>query len=143
MADIFFTTPNRSTVYQLPVLPEHLPELSRSANNEEFETYNNGVYNLPGNVGLFNLPLEGFLPAMNKNYPFAKNKINPYSLINLWSRAMVDKKPLRIIISRNKSLGLPDEVINILVTVESMTYYEDKTGDVVYNLSLKEYRELV
>lgn len=142
MADIFFSTLDRSTVYQLPVLPAQFPEMNRSSKNEEFETYNNGVYNLIGNMGLFTFPLEGFLPALNKNYSFAKNHMNPYLLINLWAGAMANKTPLRIIMNRDKKLGLPQEAVNMLVTVESMTHHEDKVGDVVYSLSLKEYREL-
>jgi len=143
MADIFFATKDRSTVYQLPVLPPQFPEYSRSAKNEEFETYNNGIYNLPGNVSLYSFTLEGFLPAINKNYLFAKNKMNPHELINFWGRAMEEKKPIRIIINRDKVSGLPTEALNMLVTVEDMSHYEDKTGDVVYKLSFKEYRELV
>lgn len=142
MADIFFSTMDRSEVYQLPVLPPTLPELNRASKNEEFETFNDGTYNIPGNVGLFNFEIERFLPALNKDYPFAKCKINPYLLINLWSGAMDKRTPIRIIINRNKGLGLPEEAVNMLVTVENMSYYEDNTGDVVYKLSLKEYREI-
>ncbi|MGE4272057.1 MAG: hypothetical protein AB7E31_04205 [Desulfitobacterium sp.] len=143
MADIFFATTDRSSVYQLPVLPAQFPELSRSASNEEFETFDNGTYNLIGNVGLVSFTLDGFLPAMTKRYTFARSKINPYTLINLWARAMADKKPLRVIMNRNRGLGLPEEAVNMMVTVESMSHYEDRVGDVVYSLSLKEYRELV
>lgn len=142
MADIFFSTVDRSEVYQLPVLPEAMPELNRSASNEEFETYNNGTYNLIGNIGLYSFSLEGFLPGLNKKYPFAKNNMNPYLLVNMWARAMANKKPIRIIINRNKTYGLPIESLNILITVESMTHYEDKIGDVVYSVSFKEYREI-
>lgn len=142
MADIFFSSLDRKEVYQLPVLPETLPELTRACANEEFETYNNGTFNLLGNMGLYSFSLSSFLPTLDKNYTFAKNKINPYLIINLWAKAMATKKPIRVIINRSLVVGLPVEVINIMVTVESLSHYEDIVGDVVYNVSFKEYREL-
>lgn len=141
MADIFFTTLDRSEVYQLPVLPKDFPELSRSNKNEEFET-NDGVYNLIGNMGLVSFSLESFLPAINKKYPFAKSNINPYTFINLWVGAMANKKPLRIIMNRNKNSNLPEEAVNMLITIESMSHYENKVGDVQFKLELKEYKEI-
>jgi len=142
MADIFFSDLERTQVYRLPILPPTMPQLSRSAKNEEFETYNDGVYNLPGNVGLLSFSIECFLPALNKNYTFAKSKINPYLLVNLWAAAMNSKKPIRIIINRNTNQMLPIQALNMMVTVENMTWFEDQVGDVQYKIDLKEYREI-
>lgn len=136
--DIYFSTLDRSEVYKLPVLPVDMPDLSKSAKNEEFETYDDGNYNLIGNVGLVSFSIERFLPALKNNYPFVKSKFNPYLLINLWSKAMEVKKPVRIIMYRNDK----SEILNWLVTVESMSWHEDKVGDVKYRIDLKEYREI-
>lgn len=142
MADIYFSSLDRKEVYSLPVLPKEFPELSRSAKNEEFESYNDGVFNLIGNMGLYTFSLEGFLPALDKKYTFARSKFNPYLLINLWAGAMAKKTPIRVVMNRKQGLGLPIEAVNMMVTVESMAHNEDKVHDVKYKVSFKEYREL-
>lgn len=141
MADIFFATPDRSTVYQLPILPENFPELTRTTQNEEFYAID-GQYILPGYRGLYSFTLEGWLPAVNKTYPFAKNRINPYLIINMWAAAMRDKQPLRFIIHRRQDLGIPKEAVNMLVLVESMTHQETRNSDVSYSVDFMQYREL-
>ncbi|KZL93559.1 hypothetical protein [Clostridium magnum] len=142
IADIFISDKDRTKVFQLPILPERFPEFSRAAKNEEFETWEDGVYTLIGNVDAIKFSLECWLPGMDKEYSFAKSKINPYDLINLMHNAMLEKNPIRYVANRNPNLKLPVEITNMLVTVESLSWYEDRLGDVQYKVDFKEYREI-
>ena len=137
--DIYFCTLDRSKIYQVPVLPVEMPELEQSANNEEFQTYNNGTFNALGNAGLVSFTLESFIPGKNNNYSFARVKyVNPYDLINLWAGSMKSKTPIRCIMYRNDKT----EVLNWMVSVEDIKWHEDKVGDIKYSVTFKEYREV-
>ncbi|GAA0735863.1 hypothetical protein [Clostridium oceanicum] len=140
MADIFFSTLDRKQIYKLPVLPEEMPELSQSSSNEEFETFNNGVYNFMGNVGLVSFSIDSWLPAYPNKYKWVKSQIDPYLLINMWRKANLKKEPLRVIINRNKNDFLPTELLNWIVTIESISWHEKNNNDIAYNVSLKQYR---
>ncbi|HDK7215234.1 TPA: hypothetical protein PTV45_000595 [Clostridium botulinum] len=142
MADIFFSDINRFRIYQLPVLPEEMPELTMSCNNETFETFNNGTFNFIGNTDLITFSLESWLPSRPNKYSWVKSDILPYALINLWVEAMNRKEPLRIVINRSKEDYLPKSLLNWLVTIENMSWHELNNGDVAYKLDLKQYREI-
>ncbi|WP_243124528.1 hypothetical protein [Clostridium sp. AWRP] len=141
MFEIYFSTLDRSEVYKLPVLPENMPELAKTAKNEEFESYDNGFYNILGNVSLITFPLEGFLPEYPGKYPWAQSQINPYLLINLWSQAMISKKPIRCIMNRgiNKN-NISPEILNWMVSVESLSQHPRRNKDILYKVEFKEYR---
>ena len=137
--DIYFCTLDRKKIYQLPVLPEEMPELEASMNNEEFETYNNGFFNVLGNSELVSFTLESFIQGKDNNYYFAKKHYdNPYDLINLWRKSMINKAPIRCIMYRNNKT----EILNWMVSVESMKWHEDKAGDIKYSVTFKEYRKV-
>ena len=138
MADIYFSDLNRTQVYRLPIIPEEMPDLSKSAKNEEFETFDNGTYNFLNTVGLVTFSIDCWLPQHANKYSFAKSQIDPYLLINLWSGAMVNKTPLRCIMER----GQNNEILNWMVTVENMNWHENKVGDIKYKIDLKEYRSV-
>lgn len=138
IADIFFSDLARKTILQIPVLPEEMPELSKAAKNEEFETFNNGMFNLLGTIGLTTFTLTRFLPQFAGKYSWAKSKINPYDLINLWSKSMLNKVPLRCVMMRDSKNGKP-EILNWMVSVEAMTWHEDRLHDVQYSVDFKEY----
>ncbi len=143
MADIYFSSLDRKEVYRLPALPQDMPELTRTAKNEEFESYDNGTYNLLGNVGLATFSLDSWLPEFPGKYKWAKSQINPYLLINLWHGAMVNKKPIRCIMERGKNPNnISEEILNWLVTVESMSWNENTLRDVKYKVDFKEYRDI-
>ena len=139
MADIFFTDLDRKAIHQLPILPEVMPQLSESSENEEFRSYDNGTYNLLGNVGLTTFSISSFLPQYAGKYNFAKSKIDPYLLINMWRSAMKYKIPLRCIMQRDKKSSNP-EILNWTVTVESLTWGENKVYDIEYQVSFKFYK---
>lgn len=126
-------------VYRLPVLPEKMPELSKSANNDTFETYNDGYYPLLGNVELTTFTLESFFPGVGKNYPFTKPDVRPpIEYINFFQNALKNKMPIRYIFAGSDYTALVDDFF----TVESFKWYVDKAQDVQYSLELKQYRKV-
>lgn len=141
IADIYFSDLKRTTVYRLPIIPETMPELSVAAKNEEFETFDNNTFNFIGNTGLVSFSIDSFLPEKADKYKWAKSQMAPYLLINLWRGAMATKVPLRCIMERGDASN-PFVILNWMVTIESMSWYEDKVGDVKYKIDCKEYREV-
>lgn len=136
--DIYISDINRKTVLQLPILPEEMPSLSRSSNNEEFETFANGKYNIIGDAGLIEFSLDSWLPAKGKNYSFQRVKnINPDTYINLINAAMDTKKPLRVVIVRSDGTF----VTNNTYAIESFEWHEDKIGNYKYSISFKQWRD--
>ena len=133
MADIYLSSSDRGRVYQLPFLPESFPDLSRAAGNEEFETFNNGTYNILGAPGLYEFTLEGVLPT--KSYSFAKSSVKAGAIISLLENAMERKKPVRIVLAGKLRRSMQ-------VSVESLSYHENKAGNVAYSVSFKEYRNV-
>lgn len=134
--DIYFSTLDRTELYQLPVIPAEMPELSKNAKNEEFEGLTQ-TYNILGNVGLVTFSLDCFLPAYAGKYThkWCKSQINPYLIINLWSNAMINKTPIKCIMLRDDG----SEILNWQVSVENMQWHPDQTGDIKYKVDFKEY----
>lgn len=142
--DIYFSDLNRFEVYQLPCLPFEMPELSKSSKNEEFETYNEGVYNIIGNKGLTTFSIDCWLPEYPGKYKWAKSQINPYLLINLWENAMTNKRPLRCIMVRGENKNnISPIILNWMVTVENYSQKIDEFKDIHYKIDLKEYRSMI
>ncbi len=135
--DIYLSDLTRKTVLRLPILPPEMPTITKASKNEEFETFNNGTFNIIGDTGLMTFTLESWLPALRNKYPFAKVKnINPYKYIDLVNVAMRDKKPLRVIILR----GDGTYVINNTFSVESFEYHENRIGNFQFTISFKQWR---
>ena len=134
--DIFFSSLDGSQVYKLPIIPENMPELSKTAKNEEFEG-DAQTYNILGNCGLVTFSIDSWMPEYAGKYTqsWCKNQINPYLIINLWSHAMVDRKPLRCVQTRNDG----SEILNWLVSVENMSWYPRQNKDIKYKAEFKEY----
>lgn len=142
--DIYFSDLDRNEIYLLPCLPSTMPEISKSSKNEEFETYDEGVYNIIGNKVLATFSIDCWLPEYASKYSWAKSQINPYDLINLWETAMTNKKPIRCVLVRgaNKN-NISPVILNWMVTVENYTQIPaDEAKDIHYKIDLKEYRSL-
>lgn len=131
MADIYLSSGDR--VYRLPFIPAEMPDVSVSARNEEFPTYQSGVYNILGGAGLREFSLEGILPT--RTYDFAKSGVRGEKIIDMLSKAMRNKRPVRVVMSGRNT-------INLLASVESLAYHENQTGNIVYSVTFKEYRNV-
>lgn len=136
--DIYLSDYKRQVVLQLPIIPSEMPSITKASKNEEFETYNDGTYNIIGDVGLTEFSLECWLPGKNKNYDFQRVKdIDPDKYIQLIDTSMLNKKPLRVIIVRSDGTYF----LNNTFSVESFDWYEDKKSDYVYSINFKQWRE--
>ncbi|MBV4417082.1 hypothetical protein [Clostridium tyrobutyricum] len=139
--DIFFRPYDKRVFYQLPIVPESVPEISMSAKNEEFEGVN-GNYNMLGNAGLQTFGIDCWLPEYPNKYtqPWCKVQINPYLIINLWAQAMSTKKPLKCIIVRgaNKN-NISPILLDWWISVESLTHSVMQNLDISYKVSFKRY----
>lgn len=121
-----------------------MPELSKSAKNEEFETYNDGVYNIIGNKGLTTFSIDCWFPEYANKYSWAKSQINPYSVINLWENAMSKEIPLRCVLLRGENQNnISPIILDWMVSIENYSQIPgDEFGDLKYKIDLKEYRDM-
>lgn len=133
MADIYIASLDNKTVLKFPFIPQELPEISKTASNETFETFDNGTFSNLSKPDLIVLPLDGKLPL--KNYNFAKSNVNPYSIIDLLKNAQSKCEPVRVIVYRNNN----SVYVNMLASVEKLAYSEGVFLN--YSIELKEYRD--
>lgn len=125
---------NNEDVFVFPIVPEI--NVAKPQNNEEFETIDNGTFNLIGKEGLRTFTVSSIFPS--RQYPWLKPGSIPepfqyIAFINKWRAKQV---PFRVITSR------PDgrEWFNMPVTVEDFDFSFLRNGDVRYSISFKEYR---
>lgn len=125
---------NDDNVLRFPVTPsEVICETSASINTESVNDL--GEVSLFSGVGLKSIPIDSFFP--NKDYSFCtyNNIEKPYELVRKLETWQNNGTKLRYIVS--------DGYTNIPVMINSLTYQEqDGTGDVYFNLSLVEYKEI-
>lgn len=132
--DIFLSVNNREQVIQLPIVPEEF-EVEFSNNNETFTTVSQGDLNLIGSKGLKTITIETFFP--NKEYPYSKSKTMTGDEFVESILSWIDRKvPIRVVITNKEG----KEIINLPVTIDSFNYGYDRVGDVIYSLSLREFR---
>lgn len=116
----------------LPILPENMPEISQSADNEEFNTYDNGTFNIPSKPGLKEFSLEVLLP--NHKYGFAKNNVKAAEILEILEKSLERQKPLRVIMAGKRTT-------NAMFLIESMSSTENRQGDINLTADFKEYRK--
>ncbi|MBU3145027.1 hypothetical protein [Clostridium sp. CF012] len=134
-AEIYISTIDRKEVYRFTNIPEEFPTLSQSAKNEQFDTFNNGEYNLLNGAGNFSFSLGCMLPC--HQYSFCKGDWkNSGRIISLMKKSMVTKIPIRFIF---KGVGDVD-VINIIMTCEKLDWNYNHQLDFVFSADFKEYR---
>ena len=125
---------NDSNVLRFPVTPSEV--ICETSANISTESINDlGNVSLFSGVGLKSIPIDSFFP--NKDYSFCtyNNIEKPYELVRKLETWQNKGTKLRYIVS--------DGYTNIPVMINSFTYQEqDGTGDVYFNLSLVEYKEI-
>ena len=126
--DIYLSVNNRAEVLRLPVLPPEFT-VSKSRNNEVFETVSQGQLNLIGTHALKKISLSSFFPSLH--YPYLRHRIDTafgylYTIDTWYER----KLPIRLIIT--------DTPINMAVTIDDFTYTIGKDGDMKYSITLSE-----
>lgn len=118
---------------KLPILPSSF-RIKGEMNNTEVNINSIGTINLLGKRGLFEIEFESFFPRQNYNFCKCVPK-EPYS----YCSTLRDKMQSNEI----GVLTITGTNINLKCTIQSFGYgEEDNSGDVYYNISLKEYREI-
>ena len=128
--DIYLSINNRAEVLRLPVLPPEFT-VSKSRNNEVFDTVSQGQLKLIGTSALKTISWSSFFP--NRNYPFLRDRNDTafgyLYTIDTWYEK---KLPIRLIIT--------DTPINMAVTIDDFTYTIGKDGDMKYSITLSEVK---
>ena len=128
--DIYLSVNNRAEVLRLPVLPPEFT-VSKSRNNEVFETVSQGQLNLIGTQALKKISWSSFFPC--RDYPFLRDRSDTafeylYTIDTWYER----KLPIRLIIT--------DTPINMVVTIDDFSYTIGRDGDMKYSITLSEVK---
>lgn len=142
MAYSFYFDYNKETI-QLPVPPPNLT-LKVNGKNKTVELLNLGEVNILKDPGLSEFNFKILLPG--QVYPFAtyiKGFKEPRYFLERFEKYKLDKKPVRLIVSRVAPWGKPLFDTNMLVSLENYTVEEKagEEGDIYVDLQLKQYKE--
>lgn len=128
----FWLKKSNSDKFMLPVNPESFA-FTEKHNNTSVNVNSIGEVNLLGKRGLKTGTISSHFPKRDRNYANNSGRQAPYTYINKLLSWKSSGKPIQLIITGTK--------INFQVTIETLKYGEqDGTGDVYYDLTLKEYR---
>ena len=116
-----------------PVVPSEFG-VSVSNNNGTVNIIGAGDYNMIGKTGLKQITISSFFPA--QDYNFSVGDASPYELVEMIEAWRTGTEPLNI--------SVEDSPINFDCLIESFSYKEqDGSGDVYFDLQLKEYRRVI
>ena len=128
----FWLKKSISDKIMLPVNPESFA-FTEKHNNTSVNVNSIGEVNLLGKRDLKTGTISSHFPKRDRNYANNSGRQAPYTYINKLLSWKSSEKPVQLIITGTK--------INFQVTIETLKYGEqDGTGDVYYDLTLKEYR---
>ena len=128
----FWLKKSNSDKIMLPVNPESFA-FTEKHNNTSVNVNSIGEVNLLGKRDLKTGTISSHCPKRDRNYANNSGRQAPYTYINKLLSWKSSGKPVQLIITGTK--------INFQVTIETLKYGEqDGTGDVYYDLTLKEYR---
>lgn len=128
----FWLKKSNSDKIMLPVNPESFA-FTEKHNNTSVNVNSIGEVNLLGKRDLKTGTISSHFPKRDRNYANNSGRQAPYTYINKLLSWKSSGKPIQLIITGTK--------INFQVTIETLKYGEqDGTGDVYYDLTLKEYR---
>lgn len=135
--DIYFSDQKRTEIYQLPVIPENMPELDTgNATTDTFTGSDGTTYIIPQGTDIGSFSIECFLPPQNAQRGYViKSNINPKELINFWNNNKKTKTPIKCIQTRENNT----EIINWLVIVVGLSWQYRNNGDIKYKVSFKQY----
>ena len=120
--------------FRLPVLPSSF-ELITGNLNSVVNINDIGNINLIGKSELKAITINTFFPNQKYNFVEYTSFPEPYNCVKKIDKWRRSGEPIRLIITTTG--------INLLVAIESFSYgEEDGTGDVYYDLELKEYKKL-
>lgn len=115
-----------------PVAPSSF-EVGNTYSNQTVNINALGDMNMLGKRGLATISFSSFFPAQYYGFEQGYNQEDPYTLVDQVKSMATSGQPCRLSISGTN--------INMPCTVDSFTHKEkDGSGDVYFDISLKEYR---
>ncbi|AND39622.1 LysM peptidoglycan-binding domain-containing protein [Cytobacillus oceanisediminis] len=137
MGAIQFWLSQGNTRFQLPVNPESL-RINSPFGYEDVSVTGLGEYSVPHERGLKEFSLGSFFPAeYNPVYCETTQLLRPSDYVNHLEKWRDSRKPFRLTVTGTN--------INILVTLRAFSYDVERAGhigDVFFEMSLKEHREI-
>lgn len=104
-------------------------ELGLQANDNSVNLYQAGERLIKGNKGLREFKYNSFFPS--KPYDFSTGQSEVYSLVDTFQKWFDEEEPIRLILTETD--------INMPGRIQDFSYREeDGTGDVYYDISIKE-----
>lgn len=117
---------------KLPIVPAELPEISQSADIEDFAAVKGGHYSIIGQRQQPNLSAEHLIPGKGKNLSFAVSSTTGSQVIKILKECQKKRIPMKYIIAK-KSGGY---YLNRWFAVSSFSYHVDKKNDYVITMEL-------
>lgn len=136
MTDItmYISADNGAEILILPIIPKNLPQIVKQWQHSEFTTFEKDL-TLIGKEKKRTMELELLLPVHRRyRLQHSQSSDNGMDYIDFWQRRQNEEIPLRLIITKGY-----EEILNIAYTINSLSYYWDKKGDIICNLSISEY----
>jgi nucleoid-associated protein YgaU len=131
--DIFIKWDNELNSIQLPINPESF-EQSVSQNNTSLYIHELGEINLKGKRALKQVSWSSFFPAQDYNFCRCV-PMDPFYYTRVLEALLENNTTVHVIITTTD--------INMYCTIEEFTHGEaDRSGDVSYSITFKEYREV-
>lgn len=132
--EIWIKWPN-GTKSRLPVLPETI-QISNGSQNDSVSISGLGEVVIIQDRLAKTLSFSSFFPAQRSSLVEYANPSKPWAFIERFEMFAAVRKPIRLVVTGTS--------INLAVSIESFNYYESggAVGDINYDLTLKEYREI-
>ncbi|MDU2620032.1 MAG: hypothetical protein E7C72_01915 [Dialister sp.] len=130
-----FTLAGGTDSVSFPVSPSNFSVIN-SYNNTTVNINNLGDVNMLGKRGLSSLRFSSFFPSQSYTFVQTLTAIGPYELVSQIKRMAENRQPCTISIS-GTDISMP-------VSIENFEYGEkDSTGDVYFDIELREYRYIM
>mgnify|MGYP000490168448 CR=1 FL=1 len=136
----FFFDYNNETI-RLPVNPEKF-SIGIEQEGTKKTVVGLGAINIIGNVKLQEIEFEAEFPCQQQSYGTTKNQFKgPYFYLEKFKKYMVEKKPVRFVLTRNYEEAKDLKNVSMLVTISSMDIDEEalEEGDLKITFNLLEY----
>lgn len=128
----FWLQKDNDSKFQLPVKPSDY-RVTVTHKNTTVNVLQLGDINLIGKTGLREVTLNSFFPAKDYNFSNNSDRKDPLVYMEKIEAWRLEDEPIRVIITGT---------LNMECTIEGFSYGEqDATGDIYYDLSLKEYKK--
>ena len=130
--DIFIRwfTKTKVKAIKLPIVPETY-SVSGKQQNTSVNIHETGEINLKGKRALVDVSWSSFFPGQSYDFAHASYSDPMATYVNPIEQLLSDNTTVQVIIGTK---------VNMYATIESFSWSEDQCGDILYDISFKEYR---